>query len=30
MTLSWYPAFDGNTPVIHYLVQFKLKTVPWR
>ncbi|XP_023335862.1 Down syndrome cell adhesion molecule-like protein Dscam2 [Eurytemora carolleeae] len=30
MVLSWYPAFDGNSPVLHYLVQFKPQAVPWR
>ena len=30
VTVAWYPAFDGNSPVIHYLVQYKLKAFPWR
>ncbi len=30
LTLSWYPAFDGNSPVLHYLVQYKRKNQPWR
>merc|ERR1719350_2523915 len=30
ISLAWYPAYDGNSPVLHYMVQFKERASPWR
>ena len=30
ISLAWYPAFDGNSPVLHYMVQYKERASPWR
>ena len=30
ISLAWYPAFDGNSPVLHYMVQYKERNSPWR
>ena len=30
IALSWYPAFKGNSPVLHYVVKYKEKNAPWR
>ena len=29
ISLAWYPAFDGNSPVLSYLLQYKSSASPW-
>ncbi|XP_040566562.1 cell adhesion molecule Dscam1 isoform X3 [Lepeophtheirus salmonis] len=30
INLAWYPAYDGNSPVLQYIVQYKEGGVHWR
>ena len=27
--MAWYPAYDGNSPVLSYLLQYKASASPW-
>ena len=29
ISLAWYPAYDGNSPVLSYLLQYKSSASPW-
>ena len=28
-TISWYPAYDGNTPILHYMIQYRTRLSPY-
>ena len=29
ISVAWYPAYDGNSPVLSYLLQYKASASPW-